>query len=201
MSSTESADAPLATGERLASASSRGLRLLQIHQRKSFEGRDWRVSRILSGSRATPDDHFSGTKVSRRLKRPTRESSRAEPTRRNSRPVKVFRHDAPLFGLAPGGVCRARVVTRPAGELLPHRFTLTLEDVTLPRRFVFCGTFPSRTSRAVGVTHHRALWSPDFPPRGSEQPEDCSSSRRSSRPPRPIYYLSDHDRILNEILQ
>ena len=32
---------------------------------------------------------------------------------------------APLFGLAPGGVCRARPVTRPAGELLPHRFTLT----------------------------------------------------------------------------
>src|SRR3954469_18578993 len=32
---------------------------------------------------------------------------------------------APLFGLAPGGVCRARPVTRPAGELLPRRFTLT----------------------------------------------------------------------------
>ena len=32
---------------------------------------------------------------------------------------------APLFGLAPGGVYRARPVTRPAGELLPHRFTLT----------------------------------------------------------------------------
>src|SRR3954451_16979398 len=31
---------------------------------------------------------------------------------------------APLFGLAPGGVCRARPVTRPAGELLPRRFTL-----------------------------------------------------------------------------
>src|SRR5262245_42183234 len=30
-----------------------------------------------------------------------------------------------LFGLAPGGVCRAAPVTRVAGELLPHRFTLT----------------------------------------------------------------------------
>ena len=30
-----------------------------------------------------------------------------------------------LFDLAPGGVCLARPVTRPAGELLPHRFTLT----------------------------------------------------------------------------
>jgi hypothetical protein len=30
-----------------------------------------------------------------------------------------------LFGLAPGGVYRAGAVTRAAGELLPHRFTLT----------------------------------------------------------------------------
>ena len=30
-----------------------------------------------------------------------------------------------LFDLAPGGVCLARLVTQPAGELLPHRFTLT----------------------------------------------------------------------------
>ena len=27
--------------------------------------------------------------------------------------------------LAPSGVCLAKPVTRPAGELLPHRFTLT----------------------------------------------------------------------------
>src|SRR5215204_4284902 len=31
----------------------------------------------------------------------------------------------PLFGLASGGVYRARRVTPPAGALLPHRFTLT----------------------------------------------------------------------------
>ena len=31
-----------------------------------------------------------------------------------------------LFDLAPGGVYLAGSVTRPAGELLPHRFTLTL---------------------------------------------------------------------------
>jgi len=31
-----------------------------------------------------------------------------------------------LLGLAPGGVCRAGAVTRVAGELLPHRFTLTV---------------------------------------------------------------------------
>src|SRR5438132_8709097 len=45
-----------------------------------------------------------------------------------------------LFGLAPGGVYRAGVVTRAAGELLPHRFTLT---APFPRRrFAFCGTGP-----------------------------------------------------------
>ena len=33
--------------------------------------------------------------------------------------------DAPLFGLAPGGVCQASPVTRGTGALLPHRFTLT----------------------------------------------------------------------------
>jgi len=34
--------------------------------------------------------------------------------------------DFPLLGLAPSGVCRARPVARPAGALLPHRFTLTV---------------------------------------------------------------------------
>ena len=78
---------------------------------------------------------------------------------------------APLFGLAPDGVYRARPVTRPAGELLPHRFTLTAAatQAPRPRRFIFCGTVPIRAARrdprTVGVTHHRALWSPDFPPR------------------------------------
>ena len=72
---------------------------------------------------------------------------------------------APLFGLAPSGVCRARPVTRPAGELLPHRFTLTplaLEQASAAVCFLW--HFPYPEIRAVGVTHHRALWSPDFPP-------------------------------------
>lgn len=50
---------------------------------------------------------------------------------------------APLFGLAPGGVCRAEPVTRSAGELLPHRFTLT-------RPF---GASPSRTSAVCFLWH------------------------------------------------
>ncbi len=45
----------------------------------------------------------------------------------------------PIFGLAPGGVCRAPTVTRSGGGLLPHRFTLT--HSTSCRRSVLCGTF------------------------------------------------------------
>src|SRR3954464_6433647 len=88
---------------------------------------------------------------------------------------------APLFGLAPGGVCRARPVTRPAGELLPHRFTLT----SVPPQTCCAGAeavyslwhfpYPSHSREVVltvGVTHHRALWSPDFPPRHAPRPAD-----------------------------
>src|SRR3954466_13511334 len=65
------------------------------------------------------------------------------------------------LGLAPGGVYRATPVTWGAGGLLHHRFTLTtvsgggLLSVAL-----------SRGSPRVGVTHHRCVWSPDFPQRG-----------------------------------
>ena len=50
---------------------------------------------------------------------------------------------APLFGLAPGGVCQASPVTRGTGALLPHRFTLT-RNQTNPLdsgRYTFCCTF------------------------------------------------------------
>ena len=59
------------------------------------------------------DDHSSRAPVARRLKRPTRRHRAGSPDR------------ASLFGLAPGGVCRAPGVAARAGELLPHRFTLT----------------------------------------------------------------------------
>ena len=51
-----------------------------------------------------------------------------------------------LLGLAPGGVYLATSVTRGAGGLLPHRFTLTGPLVAeRTRRSVFCGTFPRVT--------------------------------------------------------
>src|SRR5919106_5348825 len=64
-----------------------------------------------------------------------------------------------LLGLAPNGVCRAAAVARGAGELLPHRFTLTRSRSS--RRFAFCGTF--RGSLRLGFPQRPALRSPDFP--------------------------------------
>jgi hypothetical protein len=50
--------------------------------------------------------------------------------------------DAPLFGLAPGGVCRAAACCHPRGALLPHHFTLACpRENPGHRRYVFCGTF------------------------------------------------------------
>ena len=55
-----------------------------------------------------------------------------------------------LLGLASSGVCRAEPVTRSAGALLPHRFTLASPQPSRvssrcnvgDRRFTFCGTVP-----------------------------------------------------------
>ena len=79
----------------------------------------------------------------------------------------------PLFGLAPGGVCRAACRCRKRGALLPHPFTLAspLSFDTLgmsgDRRSALCGTFPDpdlrRGRRALPATF--VSWSPDFPRR------------------------------------
>jgi len=64
-----------------------------------------------------------------------------------------------LLGLAPGGVYLAERVASLAGELLPHRFTLTREN---PGGLLSVAL--SLTSQPVGVTDHLVLRSPDFPP-------------------------------------
>ncbi len=71
------------------------------------------------------------------------------------------------LGLAPGGVYRAAPVTRGAGGLLHHRFTLA------PRFAAGGGLFSvalSRGSPRVAVDNHPALRSPDFPRRNPEVP-------------------------------
>ena len=46
-------------------------------------------------------------------------------------PDVATRMRSPLFGLAPGGVCRAAAVTSARGALLPPRFTLTAHGLAL----------------------------------------------------------------------
>lgn len=72
----------------------------------------------------------------------------------------------PLFGLAPGGVCRAAAVAGARGALLPHRFTLASRPD---------GADPGGVMAVCSLWHcpwgcpRRALpgtvfpWSPDFP--------------------------------------
>ena len=90
------------------------------------------------------------------------------PAGKNHATIAARSFRSPLFDLAPGGVYLARPVTRPAGELLPHRFTLTPSPISGQcrrdrRRGGLLSVALSLASRPVGVTHHRVLRSPDFP--------------------------------------
>ena len=96
--------------------------------------------------------HPSTNAVAGALQRPTRTLGRAALKR-------------VLSGLAPGGVYLAFPVTREAGGLLHHRFTLTW-FVPLSNRRDPGGLFSVALACGlprVGVTHHPALRSPDVP--------------------------------------
>ena len=94
--------------------------------------------------------HPSTSAVAGALQRPTRALGRAALKRA-------------LSGLAPGGVYLAFPVTREAGGLLHHRFTLTCH-IPLPEHAggLFSVALACGLPR-VGVTHHPALRSPDVP--------------------------------------
>ena len=124
------------------------------------------------------DDHLSGAAVTERP--------------RATYPERIGRAALFLLGLAPDGVYLAVTVTRHAGGLLPHRFTLAC--LTNRLRFAAEGkpsanVPPKRATRAIGgllsvalsiglprlgVTQRHALWSPDFP----RPPRWPRSSRR-----------------------
>src|ERR1700722_10024661 len=87
------------------------------------------------------DGHSSGTPVTRRLQQPTRTArSRHDPEAF----VLARKAFAPfLFGLAPGGVCRAAGVT--ASAVRSYRTVSPLPSPPVAgrsRRSVLCGTFP-----------------------------------------------------------
>jgi len=110
------------------------------------------VSRVLSSPFRAMDGHSSGTPVAERLARPTRAAARKPACRLPGVP--------PLFGLAPGGVCRAACVAARAVGSYP-----TVSP--LPRRrtgLAVCSLwhFPwGRPRRPLAGTV--SPWSPDFP--------------------------------------
>src|SRR5919112_4975169 len=80
----------------------------------------WLIGRVLFAvppHDGTVGDHPSPAAVADNLQRPTRELGRTALERS-------------LSGLAPGGVCLATAVSRRAGGLLHHRFTLTSDPRT-----------------------------------------------------------------------
>src|SRR5581483_7480269 len=78
------------------------------------------------------------------------------------------------------GVYQAAPVTRNAGGLLHHRFTLT----PLARGGLFSVAL-SRGSPRVAVSNHPALWSPDVP----RQRVPADATARSTRPSRRPSYV------------
>ena len=114
------------------------------------------VSRVLSKPLPASDGHFSRAPVTRRLQRPN-------PRARAGDPIAL------LFGLAPGGVCQAGAVTRAAGELLPHRFTLTalasggLLSVALVRGVSPPGRYPAPCPAEPGLSSRRVTATGDRP--------------------------------------
>ncbi len=127
----------------------------------------WMATAISLGSRLL--DSSSGLPGSRWRVGPTRGT---EPTKEIAGRIRCS-----LFDLAPGGVCLARLVAQPAGELLPHRFTLTARTKRSARRFAFCCTFPDLTAGGrypspcpaePGLSsRRRRIWTDMAAPRGS----------------------------------
>jgi hypothetical protein len=83
------------------------------------------------------DGHSSGTPIAGRLEQPTRAAGlKADLRLRLPGPQAT-----PIWSCSGWGLpCRCCCQKR--GALLPHRFTLTAFGRSLPRRSVFCGTFP-----------------------------------------------------------
>src|SRR5439155_27174723 len=122
--------------------------IVQVSKRTKKSAREGLEAGFCSLSWVQRGSHFSRTPVARRLKRPN-------PRARAGDPIAL------LFGLAPGGVCRADAVTRAAGELLPHRFTLTaladggLLSVALVRGVSPPGCYPAPCPVEPGLSSRR----------------------------------------------
>ena len=86
------------------------------------------------GANRTRDGHSSATPVARRLKQPTRTATRTR--------VGTCAPLPSLFGLAPGGVCRAAAVAGSAVRSYRTVSPLPRPTRYAPWRSVLCGTVP-----------------------------------------------------------
>ena len=105
----------------------------------------------------------------------------------------------PLSGLAPGGVYRAARVTPGAGALLPHRFTLTCAPVEPAAIGGLFSVALSCGSPRLGVTQHRALWSPDVP-RTGRPITSAVRGRLADSPPPPSSHAAPGPRFPGSVV-
>ena len=113
--------------------------------------RGWPISRILSSDRNQMDDHSSDDAV-------TNAALAANPDLLGVKHPRRIRDTRSLFGIAPGGACRAvRVATSAVGSYP------TVSPFPPRARVVYISVALSLGLPPPGVTRHRALWSPDFP--------------------------------------
>jgi hypothetical protein len=145
-------------------------RPLTMHQSAYKPGSGWHAGFYTR----LRDGHSSWTPVARRLQQPTRTAGSGHRSRSQ-------RGSAPsLFGLAPGGVCRAAGVA--AGAVRSYRtVSPLLHPLPLPRpqaeegkaggqRSVFCGTFPRLAPAGrypAPLVHGARTFLPGFPERPS----------------------------------
>ena len=92
-----------------------------------------------------PASRQGGDHLSRRSRAASLFASAVRPTRELGRAAL----ERSLLGLAPGGACRAGSIARAAGELLPHRFTLTARGE--PRAGGLLSVAPSRGHPRLGL--------------------------------------------------
>ena len=107
------------------------------------------------------DGHSSAAPVARRLKQPTRTARSGHRSR--SRPALAGETAPSLFGLAPGGVCRAVCIA--AAAVRSYRTVSPLPSFARGLRRAVCSLwhFPwARARRTLSGTV--CPWSPDFPP-------------------------------------
>ncbi len=158
--------------------------------------RGWRsrpVSRILFPAISRSSGRRPSISACRRRQAPA-----AYPQARAGNPRTPAQTPWRPLGLAPGGVYLAAPVTRGAGGLLHHRFTLARPANRSGGLF---SVALSRGSPRVAVSNHPALWSPDFPRRGLPRrgrPADSSTGSSlaiaGARPTRPGLRGSGHFR-------